>query len=247
MMLADAGSDVLKVEPPTSDDSRGWLPVAERDEERESAYSLSANRGKRSVRLDLKTAGGTGRLRELAGRADVLVENYRPGLLDRFGLRLDGLREDDPRLTTLSITGFGTGGPDGHRSGPSRHRHQHRARGRGERARGGDQQGAGRPYRRRGSRGLLSAGVPAGRIRAVPEVYEWDQVRHLGLQGLQHPRLGPINVPGAPLMMGACRWRLVRHRRRSATTTTASTRCGPRTTKTDPYGHRMARQHGPTG
>src|SRR5688500_5333248 len=93
MMLADAGADVLKVEPPSGDDSRGWLPIADGDAGSESAYFLSANRGKRSVRLDLKSEEGAARLRELAGRADVLVENYRPGLLDRLGLGLDGLRE----------------------------------------------------------------------------------------------------------------------------------------------------------
>lgn len=117
MMLADAGADVVKVEPPAGDDSRGWLPTAHRDGAEESAYFLSANRGKRSVRLDLKTGTGRKRLRHLAARADVLVENYRPGLLDRLGLGLDSLRQDNPRLVTLSITGFGVGGPDGHRPG----------------------------------------------------------------------------------------------------------------------------------
>src|SRR5688500_2685869 len=117
MMLADAGADVVKVESPTGDDSRGWLPMADRDGAEQSAYFLSANRGKRSVRLDLKTPEVVERLRELAARADVLVENFRPGLLDRLGLGLDGLREANLRLITLSITGFGPGGPDGHRPG----------------------------------------------------------------------------------------------------------------------------------
>ena len=117
MMLADAGAEVLKVEPPTGDDSRGWLPFVERDGVRESAYFLSANRGKQSIRLDLKTEDGARRLRELCATADVLVENYRPGLLDRLGLGLESLRAENPRLVTLSITGFGTGGPDGHRPG----------------------------------------------------------------------------------------------------------------------------------
>lgn len=117
MMLADAGADVVKVEPPAGDDSRGWLPYVERDGHRESAYFMSANRNKRSVVLDLKSAAGAERLRWLATHADVLVENYRPGVLDRLGLGLDTLRALNPRLITLSITGFGTGGPDGNRPG----------------------------------------------------------------------------------------------------------------------------------
>ncbi len=78
---------------------------------------MSANRNKRSVVLDLKSADGADRLRWLAAQADVLVENYRPGVLDRLGLGLDTLRALNPRLVTLSITGFGRGGPDGKRPG----------------------------------------------------------------------------------------------------------------------------------
>ena len=117
MMLADVGADVLKVEPPTGDDSRGWLPFASEEPGAESAYFLSANRGKRSVRLDLKSAEGAERLRALCAGADVLVENYRPGLLARLGLDPADLRAANPRLVTLSITGFGAGGPDGTRPG----------------------------------------------------------------------------------------------------------------------------------
>jgi crotonobetainyl-CoA:carnitine CoA-transferase CaiB-like acyl-CoA transferase len=119
MMLADVGADVLKVEPPDGDDSRGWLPFASTPDGDEpvSAYFLSANRGKRSVRLDLKSAEGAERLRAMVKNADVLVENYRPGLLARLGLDPADLRKENPRLVTLSITGFGSGGPDGHRPG----------------------------------------------------------------------------------------------------------------------------------
>jgi crotonobetainyl-CoA:carnitine CoA-transferase CaiB-like acyl-CoA transferase len=119
MMLADVGADVLKVEPPAGDDSRGWLPFtgSPEDEQRESAYFLAANRGKRSVRLDLKSPEGADRLRALCAEADVLVENYRPGLLARLGLDPADLRAANPRLVTLSITGFGAGGPDGARPG----------------------------------------------------------------------------------------------------------------------------------
>lgn len=331
MLLADAGADVVKVEPPSGDDSRGWLPFAEREDGRESAYFLSANRGKRSVRLDLKTPEGAARLRDLATRADVLVENYRPGLLERLGLGLDGLREANPRLVTLSITGFGTGGPDGHRPGfdqivqaegglmslvgeadgdPTRvglpigdllagmfgaygvslALHERERTGLGRRVdtsllssvvavhafHGAGWLSAGVAPRRTGNRhpsiapygtfrcadadmviavgseslwrrfaavlgidpdrpdiatnadrvavvddlqkeidallatrtaedvlhALDQAGVPAGRIRTVPEVYDWAQVRHLGLvHELDHPTLGPVAVPGPALMV----------------------------------------------
>lgn len=123
MMLADVGADVIKVEPPGGDDSRGWLPFAgdadDADDagQRISAYFLSANRGKRSITLDLKTQEGADALRRLCADADVLVENYRPGLLKRLGLDPEQLRDANPRLVTLSITGFGSGGPDGHRPG----------------------------------------------------------------------------------------------------------------------------------
>lgn len=331
MLLADAGADVLKVEPPTGDDSRGWLPMTDRDKGRESAYFLSANRGKRSARLDLKTPEGADRLRELAARADVLVENYRPGLLERLGLGLDGLREANPRLVTLSITGFGTGGPDGHRPGfdqivqaeaglmslvgepdgkPTRvglpisdllagmfgaYGVSLALRERERTGRGGPVEtsllsavvavhafhgagwlSAGVEPRRTGNRhpsiapygtfrcadadlviavgseslwrrfaavigldpdrddvgtnakrvavvdrlqqeidnalasrsaaeilaSLDEAGVPAGRIRTIPEVYDWEQVRHLGLvHEMAHPLLGQLAVPGAALRL----------------------------------------------
>ncbi|OAN33348.1 CaiB/BaiF CoA transferase family protein [Mycolicibacterium iranicum] len=117
MMMADAGAEVIKVEPPGGDDSRNWLPYVDRDGYRESAYYMSANRNKRSVVLDLKDPEGADKLRWLVSQADVLVENYRPGVLDRLGLGLDTLRQLNPRLVTLSITGFGKDGPDGKRPG----------------------------------------------------------------------------------------------------------------------------------
>lgn len=331
MMLADAGADVVKVESPTGDDSRGWLPMADLDGVEQSAYFLSANRGKRSVRLDLKAAEGVERLRGLAARADVLVENFRPGLLDRLGLGLEGLRRANRRLVTLSITGFGPGGPDGHRPGfdqivqaeaglmslvgepdgdPTRVglpiadllagmfgaygvslALTERARtGQGSQVdtsllgavvgihafHGAGWLTAGVEPRRTGNRHpsiapygtfrcqdaelviavgseslwrrfavivgldpdrsdiatnarrvqvvdrlqaeidvilgqrtadevleqLIGAGVPAGRIRTLPEVYDWEQVRHLGLvHRLEHPLLGEIAVPGPPLII----------------------------------------------
>lgn len=332
MMLADVGADVLKVEPPGGDDSRGWLPFVDPDVpggEPESAYFLSANRGKRSVRLDLKSDEGAERLRAMCAGADVLVENYRPGLLARLGLDPADLRGANPRLVTLSITGFGRGGPDGHRPGfdqivqaeaglmgltgspggePTRvglpvadllagmfgafgvmsalHERERTGVGRAVETsllaavtavhafQGAGWLAAGTPPHRTGNRHpsiapygtfacadaaivvavgsealwrrfpplvgiapdrpdvatnrdrvarvdalqleidallggrpaddvlaeLHEAGVPAGRIRSVPEVYDWEQVRHLGLvHTMTHPRLGEVSVPGGAL------------------------------------------------
>jgi crotonobetainyl-CoA:carnitine CoA-transferase CaiB-like acyl-CoA transferase len=122
LMLADAGADVVKVERPGSgDDTRGWGPPfihpSDRPDLRESAYFLSINRNKRSVVLDFKTSEGMARLHDLVRKADVLVENFRPGVMERLELTAEALAELNPRLVTLSITGFGEGGTDGHRSG----------------------------------------------------------------------------------------------------------------------------------
>lgn len=115
MMLGDAGADVIKVERPGSgDDTRGWGPPFVDDI---STYFLSANRNKRSVEVDFKDEADMRRLRDLIRAADVLAENFRPGTLDRLGLSEESLRELNPRLVVLSITGFGEGGPLGHRPG----------------------------------------------------------------------------------------------------------------------------------
>jgi crotonobetainyl-CoA:carnitine CoA-transferase CaiB-like acyl-CoA transferase len=118
LMLADAGADVVKVERAEGDDTRGWgPPFVGPDDAPESAYFLSVNRSKRSVVLDLKDDGDLARLRRLLADADVLVENFRPGVMDRLGLGAAELEQLNDRLIVLSITGFGEGGPDGHRSG----------------------------------------------------------------------------------------------------------------------------------
>ena len=121
LMLADAGADVVKVERPgTGDDTRGWgPPFAEpRDGGAPvSTYFLSVNRNKRSVEADLKDEGDRARLRALIADADVLVENFRPGVMERLGLGEARLEKLNPRLVVLSITGFGEGGPHGHRPG----------------------------------------------------------------------------------------------------------------------------------
>jgi crotonobetainyl-CoA:carnitine CoA-transferase CaiB-like acyl-CoA transferase len=119
MMLGDLGARVVKVEvPERGDDTRGWGPPFVGEEgARESTYFLSANRNKESIALDLKADGDRATLLELVDRADVLVENFRPGVLDRLGLGVETLLERNPRLVVLSITGFGHDGPEGGRAG----------------------------------------------------------------------------------------------------------------------------------
>ena len=113
-LLADLGATVWKVEPPRGDDTRGWGPPFAEDASGnpvESAYFMSVNRGKRSLAIDLKDPRGAELVRELAGFADVLIENFKVGDLARYGLEPGALRERHPRLITCSITGFGSTGP----------------------------------------------------------------------------------------------------------------------------------------
>ncbi|GAA4719911.1 Crotonobetainyl-CoA:carnitine CoA-transferase CaiB [Promicromonospora umidemergens] len=119
MMLGDLGARVVKVEvPDRGDDTRGWGPPFVGEEgARESTYFLSANRNKESIALDLKADADRATLLELVDRADVLVENFRTGVLERLGLGVDTLLERNPRLIVLSITGFGHDGPEGGRAG----------------------------------------------------------------------------------------------------------------------------------
>ena len=120
MMLGDLGARVIKVETPGSgDDSRGWGPpfVDTPDGGRESTYFFSANRNKESVTLDLKDDGDKALLTELVRRADVLLENFRPGTLAKLGFGTDVLAGLNPRLVTLAISGFGHDGPEGGRAG----------------------------------------------------------------------------------------------------------------------------------
>ena len=118
MVLGDLGADVVKVEhPKRGDDTRHWgPPFAGEGEERESAYFLAVNRNKRSVGIDLKDAGGLERVKRLAARADVLIENWKRGALEKLGLGYEALRETNPGLVYCSITGFGPG-PDEKRPG----------------------------------------------------------------------------------------------------------------------------------
>ncbi|HZV75392.1 MAG TPA: CoA transferase [Conexibacter sp.] len=108
MLLADFGATVTKVERPGSgDDTRAWGPPY--DATGTATYYLSVNRNKDGLVLDLADPGDLERARELAAEADVLVENFRPGLMDRLGLDWDALRERSPGLVYCSITGFGRG------------------------------------------------------------------------------------------------------------------------------------------
>jgi crotonobetainyl-CoA:carnitine CoA-transferase CaiB-like acyl-CoA transferase len=107
MLLADMGADVVKVEgPPTGDETRSWTPP---EREGDSTYYLGVNRGKRSVVLDLREQADVALARELARRADVLIENLRPGGMAKFGLDFDAVRRDNPGIVYASISGFGSG------------------------------------------------------------------------------------------------------------------------------------------
>jgi crotonobetainyl-CoA:carnitine CoA-transferase CaiB-like acyl-CoA transferase len=120
MMLGDLGARIVKVENPAGgDDSRSWGPpfLYPEGAQRESTYFMAANRNKESIAVDLKSAAGQATLTELIRRADVLVENFRTGVLDRLGFPVERLLELNPRLIVLSVTGFGHDGPEGGRAG----------------------------------------------------------------------------------------------------------------------------------
>src|SRR5262245_17195649 len=105
MLLADFGAEVIKIEPPERGDPfRGWGTL-------DNPFFRSVNRNKKSVTLDLKTAEGVASARHLIDGADVVIENYRTGTLDRLGLGYDDVRKENPRLIYCSITGFGDFGP----------------------------------------------------------------------------------------------------------------------------------------
>ena len=119
MMMGDLGARVIKIENPgTGDDTRGWgPPFVGPEDDPQATYFLSCNRNKESLALDLKSADGRTTLRQLLERADVVVENFRPGVLERLGFSTDAMHSINPRLVILSITGFGHDGPESHRSG----------------------------------------------------------------------------------------------------------------------------------
>jgi crotonobetainyl-CoA:carnitine CoA-transferase CaiB-like acyl-CoA transferase len=116
--LADLGADVIKVEAPEGDDTRRWgPPYITRDGETTAAYFHAANRGKRSITCDFRTAEGQALVRRLVADADIVIENFKVGGLAKYGLDWDSLRAVNPRLIYCSITGFGQDGPYAHRAG----------------------------------------------------------------------------------------------------------------------------------
>ncbi|MEV5738517.1 CoA transferase [Microbispora rosea] len=106
MLLADMGAEVVKVEGPKGDDTRTWMPPVRGDV---STYYLGVNRGKRSIALDLRDSGDARVARELARRADVLVENFKPGGLAKYGLDYASVSAANPGVVYASISGFGSG------------------------------------------------------------------------------------------------------------------------------------------
>jgi alpha-methylacyl-CoA racemase len=119
MLLADFGADVVKVEDTGLGDYVRWAPPSYDgvDPSAAGALFLSLNRGKRSIRIDLKSPAGTDVLLRLAQTADVLLESFRPGVMDRLGVGYERLRGENPRLVYCAITGYGQDGPARDRSG----------------------------------------------------------------------------------------------------------------------------------
>ena len=107
MLAAEMGADVIKVEPPGGDEMRQWPPFVDG----ESVYFVSCNRGKRSIMIDLKTGEGKHLLQRLLATADVMVENYRPGTLEKMGMGWSDLHPRHPKLVWISVSGYGRSGP----------------------------------------------------------------------------------------------------------------------------------------
>jgi crotonobetainyl-CoA:carnitine CoA-transferase CaiB-like acyl-CoA transferase len=120
MLLADLGADVIKVEPPEGDATRGWGPPwvgSEVDRTRTATYYLAVNRNKRSIRLNLSSEAGREVLRRLLRGGDVVIENHRVGGFAKLGFSDAVLRDLNPELIHLAISGFGTRGPDAQKPG----------------------------------------------------------------------------------------------------------------------------------
>lgn len=116
--LSDLGADVIKVESPDGDDTRQWgPPFVTRDEDVSASYFHSCNRGKRSITVDFREPAGQETVRKLVAEADVLIENFKVGGLEKYGLDYDSLKSVNPKLVYCSITGFGQTGPYRKRAG----------------------------------------------------------------------------------------------------------------------------------
>lgn len=121
--MADLGADVIKVElPKVGDDTRGWGPpflkdVSTNNASKESAYYLGANRGKRSITVDMSNSEGQLLLKQLASHCDVVIENFKVGGLKKYGLDYASLKEVNPKIIYASISGFGQDGPRSHQAG----------------------------------------------------------------------------------------------------------------------------------
>src|SRR5436189_145710 len=251
MMLGDVGARVVKVEHPDGgDDSRGWGPPfvgagGTVQDSGESTYFFSCNRNKESVTADLKSDDGKALLTRLVRQADVLVENFRTGVLDRLGFPVERLHELNPRLVVLSISGFGHDGPEGGRAGYDQiaqgeaglmsltgtgaddllqiavgseslwrrlaaefglpadqagfASNAERVRNRDAVVAAVDAAFAEHPLADLLPR-LAAVGVPAGEVRTLDRVYDWDQTRSQGLLvEVDHATAGRLTLPGPPL------------------------------------------------
>jgi formyl-CoA transferase/CoA:oxalate CoA-transferase len=107
MLAAEMGADVIKVEPPGGDEMRQWPPFVDG----ESVYFVSCNRGKRSIAIDFKSDEGKALFHRLLATADVMIENYRPGTLEKMGIGYANLKDKQPKLVWVSVTGYGRSGP----------------------------------------------------------------------------------------------------------------------------------------
>src|SRR5712675_646592 len=123
-ILADHGADVIKVEPPAGDEVRDWGPPFH---EEDAAYFVGINRNKRSIGLDLASEGGRAVLMKLLESADVLIENFKPGTLEKWGIGSDVLRAKFPKMVHCRISGFGADGPRGGNPGYDAIIHPHAA------------------------------------------------------------------------------------------------------------------------
>ena len=118
MILAELGATVIKVEQPgVGDETRGFEPFVQRGDARESAYFFACNRSKQSITVNLRSPDGQAVIRDLAGRADVFIENFPVGTMQRYGLHYEALRARNERIVYLSCTGFGQTGPYAQKKG----------------------------------------------------------------------------------------------------------------------------------